>query len=229
MVRKANDRGRTELDWLRSRHTFSFGEYFDPAYLGFRTLRVINDDTVQPSHGFGTHPHRDMEILTYVITGRLKHQDSMGHGRVIEAGELQGMSAGRGITHSEFNASDSEPVHFLQIWVMPESRDLAPAYTEWKPTGDAAGALTLLASPDGAERSVLVRQDVRLYLGNLATGQGLRHPLAEGRGAWVHVIEGRLQVRDLTLEPGDGLGLDGVASLELASATSSRFLLFDLR
>ena len=207
-IRKANDRGRTKWDWLDSRHTFSFGEYFDPQHLGFRSLRVINDDLVQPGQGFGTHPHRDMEILTYVLSGQLAHRDSMGNGRTIETGELQAMSAGRGITHSEFNASEQVPVHFLQIWITPDERGLTPSYSEWKPNGPADRPLKLLASPTGADGSVRIHQDARLYLGELVAHESSRHALAPGRGAWLHLIEGRVVSGSTTLSPGDALGVE---------------------
>jgi hypothetical protein len=227
-IRKANDRGRTKWDWLDSRHTFSFGEYFDPQHLGFRSLRVINDDLVQPGQGFGTHPHRDMEILTYVLSGQLAHRDSMGNGRTIETGELQAMSAGRGITHSEFNASEQVPVHFLQIWITPDERGLTPSYSEWKPNGPADRPLKLLASPTGADGSVRIHQDARLYLGELAAHESSRHALAPGRGAWLHLIEGRVVSGSTTLSPGDALGVEEESSVEIAAQEPSRFLLFDL-
>ena len=227
-IRKANDRGRTKWDWLDSRHTFSFGEYFDPQRMGFRSLRVINDDLVQPGQGFGTHPHRDMEILTYVLSGQLAHRDSMGNGRTIEVGELQAMSAGRGITHSEFNPSDQAPVHFLQIWITPAERGLTPSYAEWKPNGPADRPLTLLASPTGADGSVRIHQDARLYLGKLAAHENSRHALAPGRGAWLHVIDGRVVCGGKTLSPGDALGVEEESVVEIAAQEPARFLLFDL-
>ena len=227
-MRRANERGRTKWDWLDSRHTFSFGEYFDPKHVGFRSLRVINDDTLQPGQGFGTHPHRDMEILTYVLSGKLAHRDSMGNGRTIEAGELQAMSAGRGITHSEFNASDTEPVHFLQIWITPTEQGLMPSYAEWKPNGRAGTGLTLLASPTGSAGSVRIHQDAELWLARLDAGQQTAHRLKPGRHAWVHVATGTVALDGHELSAGDGVAASDESEIKLAAAKPSQVLLFDL-
>jgi len=227
-IRRANERGRTRWDWLDSRHTFSFGEYLDPEHMGFRSLRVINDDTVQPGQGFGTHPHRDMEILTYVLSGKLAHRDSMDHGRTIEAGELQAMSAGRGITHSEFNASDAEPVHFLQMWIIPAERGLVPSYAEWKPTERTGGGLTLLASASGKAGSVHIHQDAELWLARLAAGEAGAHRLRPDRHVWVHVAAGKVSLDGQQLSAGDGVAVSDESEIKLVAESSSQVLLFDL-
>jgi hypothetical protein len=235
-LRPADARGRTELDWLDSRHTFSFGEYVDPGHMGYRDLRVINDDRVSPARGFGTHGHRDMEILTWVLSGELRHEDSMGHGSVIRPGELQRMSAGTGVLHSEMNPSDRAPVHLLQIWILPDRRGHAPGYeqTRFAETG-RDGRLQLLASPDGAEGSITIHQDARLYATRLGPGKALRHDLAAGRGAWVQVTHGALTLaatdapgEAVRLSAGDGASVDDAAGLALTAITDAQALLFDL-
>lgn len=227
-IRRADERGHADRGWLDSRHTFSFGEYFDAGHMGFRSLRVINEDRVAPGGGFPTHPHRDMEILSYVVSGELEHRDSMGNGRINRAGELQAMSAGRGITHSEGNASQSEPVHFLQIWIVPNERGLEPSYSEWKPAGGTAkNALTLLASPAG-NGGVSVHQDARLYLGQLEAGGELEYSTDASRGLWLQVIEGEVGVEGETLGEGDGAAIEETGVLTLRASADSRFLLFDL-
>lgn len=226
-IRRSGERGHTDIGWLDSRHSFSFGEYYDPEQVAFRSLRVINDDRVAPGMGFGTHPHRDMEILTYVITGQLQHRDSMGNGGIIKAGELQAMSAGRGVTHSEFNPSRTEPSHFLQIWIQPRERGLSPSYAEWKPRGSREG-LTLLASPDGREGSVMIHQDATLSLGVLRTGETLTHRTQPERGLWVQLIHGKLEAGGETLLPGDSLRVEQISDLALTASEPATFLLFDL-
>jgi hypothetical protein len=196
-LRPADARGHVELDWLDSRHSFSFGEYHDPAHMGFRALRVINEDLVKPARGFDTHGHRDMEILTWVLSGELRHEDSLGNGSVIRPGELQRMSAGTGVLHSERNPSDRTPVHLLQIWILPDRRGHAPGYEQTRfPETGRDGRLQLLASPDGAGGSVTIHQDARLYAVRLPPGASVRHALAQGRAAWLQVTHGALTLTE---------------------------------
>jgi redox-sensitive bicupin YhaK (pirin superfamily) len=228
-VRKAADRGGTDWGWLDSRHTFSFGDYFDPQHVGFRSLRVLNDDRVKAGAGFGTHGHRDMEILSYVLEGALEHKDSTGGGGVIRPGEIQFMRAGTGVTHSEHNASKTEPVHFLQVWIIPATRGLAPAYDQR--TFDAAAArngLVLLASKGGREGSVDVHQDADLWMARLGDGDARVHALARGRHAWVHVARGRAEVEGLDLSEGDGVAMSDEAEVRLLGRGDAEVLLFDL-
>lgn len=228
-LRKANERGRANFGWLDSRHTFSFGHYHDPKHMGFGPVRVINDDRVAPGGGFPTHPHSDMEIVTYVLDGALEHRDSLGTGSVIRPGDVQRMSAGRGIRHSEFNASKSEPVHFLQIWILPEASGLAPGY-EQKSFDDASkqGTLRLVASRDGRADSVTVHRNLDLYATLLAPGGVVTHTMEAGRGAWLHVARGTVVVNGETLDAGDGVGVSGTGALELAGkGASAEVLLFD--
>jgi quercetin 2,3-dioxygenase len=228
-VRKANERGRTDWGWLDSRHTFSFGEYFDPKHMGFRTLRVINDDRVAPGEGFGTHGHRDMEILSYVLEGGLAHKDSMGTGSVIRPGEIQMMRAGTGVTHSEYNASKTEPVHFLQIWIVPDRRGLAPAYAQKPIDREAARrGFALLASPDGREGSLRISQDVLLWLALLEDGERRELPLAQGRHAWVHVARGSASLGGESLADGDGAAVSGADAIRLAGQGPAEILVFEL-
>ena len=227
-LRPAAARGHADHGWLDTFHTFSFADYHDPAQTGFRSLRVINEDRVAPGMGFGTHPHRDMEILTYILAGRLAHKDSMGHGREIAAGQLQAMSAGTGITHSEFNPSRTEPVHLLQIWLLPDRRGHTPRYAEWSPPAEGPGALTLLASPDGREGSAAIHQDARLWLVKPDGSGALTYPLSAGRAAWVQVMRGALAVNGEQLAAGDGAAVVGVDALTLDAASGAEALLFDL-
>jgi redox-sensitive bicupin YhaK (pirin superfamily) len=226
--RPAAARGRTHLDWLDSRHTFSFGEYHDAAQMGFRALRVINDDRVEPGAGFGRHSHRDAEILSYVLEGRLEHKDSLGNGSVISAGDLQYMSAGDGVAHSEFNPSRVEGVHFLQIWLLPDESGGAPRYAEMALATPTKG-LALLASGRAREGVIALRADADVLLGRLGAGDRVEHPLAPGRGAWIHVISGEVAAAGETLGPGDGLSVEEVDRVEIASRSPSELLLFDLR
>jgi redox-sensitive bicupin YhaK (pirin superfamily) len=227
--RTSSDRGRTELGWLHSRHTFSFGNYFDPDHMGFRSLRVINDDVVEPGRGFGEHPHRDAEIFSYVIEGELEHKDSMGNGRVIKTGDLQYISAGNGVLHSEFNPSRKNPVHFLQIWLMPKETGGKPRYSEKALGKDAKpNALTLLFAGEPRDGAVEIRADADIYFGKLDAGNQLVHQSAPGRGQWVHVISGELTLLGQTLKTGDGLAIENINSLELQSQSGTEFLLFDL-
>jgi redox-sensitive bicupin YhaK (pirin superfamily) len=228
-VRSAADRGRTEWGWLDSRHTFSFGEYHDPSHMGFRSLRVINDDRVKAGAGFGTHGHRDMEILSYVLEGALAHKDSSGGGGVIRPGEIQFMRAGTGVTHSEYNDSKAEPVHFLQVWLVPDTRGLKPAYGQRAFDRDAARrGLVLLASRDGREESLQVQQDVDLWVTLLGPGESRKLALRPGRHAWVHVARGSASVNGMVLAEGDGAAVSGEDSLTLAGQQSAEVLIFDL-
>jgi quercetin 2,3-dioxygenase len=228
-VRRSEDRGHAQHGWLDSHHTFSFADYHDPAQMGFRTLRVINEDRVAPAEGFPTHAHRDMEILSYVLEGGLEHKDSLGTGSVIRPGDVQRMSAGTGVAHSEFNASPSEPVHFLQIWILPERRGLTPGY-EQKHFGEESrkGQLRLIASPDGEAGSVSIHQDVRLYSALLAPGQSVRHALAPGRHGWVQVARGAVRLGEQTLRAGDGAAISEEQAISLTADAPSEVLLFDL-
>jgi redox-sensitive bicupin YhaK (pirin superfamily) len=225
----ASERGRTRIGWLDSRHSFSFGDYYDPQHMGFRSLRVINDDRVAPGAGFGTHPHRDMEILTYVLEGALEHRDSLGTGSVIRAGDLQKMSAGTGIRHSEFNASKTEPVHFLQIWIIPDRAGLPPGYQQLSfDPHDRNGRLQLVAGNVDRDEVIRVHQDVQLYLADVGKGQRVTHTLADGRHAWLHVARGEVTVNGRSLSAGDGLQLDAAGAIEVSSDTRGEVLLFDL-
>lgn len=228
-IRKAEDRGHSNLGWLDSHHTFSFAEYYDPRHMGFADLRVINDDTVAPGRGFGTHPHRDMEIISYVLEGALEHRDSMGNGSVMRPGDVQRMTAGTGVTHSEFNHSQSEPVHFLQIWVLPDRKNHEPGYEQKHFSDDEKrGRLRLIASRDGAEGSVSLNQDARVYAGLLDGGDAARHELDEGRVAWVHVARGSIELNGNPLSAGDGASVDEPGRLEFSNPNDAEILLFDL-
>lgn len=222
-VRKAEERGKTEMDWLMSYHTFSFSEYHDPAFMGFRTLRVINEDFVEPGKGFGMHPHKDMEILTYVMKGALEHKDTMGNHSKIQAGEFQLMTAGSGVKHSEFNPSKGESVHLLQIWIAPEKKGLEPGYQQKSFPG--ADGLRLVASPDGAQGSLLIHQDAKIYLGRAKEAPA--YDLAPGRHAWVQAAQGELSVNGTKLKAGDGASLGGEGKLSFSG--TGEFLLFDLK
>lgn len=225
-LRPKKERGHTDLGWLDSWHSFSFGGYQDPRYVQFRDLRVINDDTVAPGGGFPPHPHRDMEILTYVMDGQLEHRDSLGNGSVIGAGEVQKMSAGRGIRHSEFNPSAENSLHFYQIWIYPEKEGLDPSYEQKKAPGTAG--LHLIASPQGGEAAVKMQQDVRLYLGRLGDDQALEHRLDVDRHAYVQVTRGELDLNGLKLGAGDGATVSQEELLSFRSQQPSEVLLFDL-
>ncbi|HEY5621722.1 MAG TPA: pirin family protein [Pontiella sp.] len=227
-IRKSEDRGQADHGWLKSFHTFSFASYFDPAHLEFRSLRVINEDWIQGRKGFGTHPHENMEIITYIISGTLEHRDSMGNGSVIRRGELQRMTAGTGITHSEFNPQDAE-THLLQIWICPERADLEPGYEQidfsprWKPN-----ELSLLASQFGKNDSLTIHQDVELYRAQLDAGKQLVYELSPDRHAWIQMVSGALAVNGVELMSGDGAAVKAEERLNLVATESSEFLLFDL-
>jgi quercetin 2,3-dioxygenase len=228
--RPAEARGRARFDWLDSRHTFSFGDYYDPDQMGFRALRVINDDWIEPDQGFGQHPHRDAEILSYVLEGRLQHRDSMGNGSVIEAGDLQYMSAGTGVTHSEFNPSPDERTHLLQIWILPDKSGGAPRYAERALGTDAKpNALTLLFAGVPRDGAIGIRADADVYVGKLDAGQRVEHRPAPGRGVWLHVIAGNASVGGETLGPGDGAAIEDADVIEIEARSAAEFLLFDLK
>ncbi len=228
-IRKAADRGHTNIDWLDSRHAFSFGDYYDPRHMGFGPLRVINDDRVGPGGGFGAHPHRDMEIISYIVSGALEHKDSLGTGSVIRPGDVQRVTAGTGIRHSEFNPSDTEPVHFLQIWIMPEQENLTPGYEQRTVAdGEKRNRLRLIASHDGRNESVTIHQDADVYASLLQPGQAVQHSIAGGRLAWLQLIRGTLTLNGNKLETGDGAAIEQEQQLEIAAQDESEFLLFDL-
>jgi redox-sensitive bicupin YhaK (pirin superfamily) len=228
-LRPGSERGHARHGWLDSRHTFSFAEYHDPRHMGFRALRVINEDRVQPAQGFATHGHRDMEIVTYVLEGALQHRDSLGTGSVIRPGDVQRMSAGTGIQHSEFNASRDELVHFLQIWILPETVGIAPSYEQKHFGADGAhDRLQLVGSRDGRDGSVSIHQDVSIYVGRLDAGTKLRHALEPGRHAWLQVTRGGLRLGETPLRSGDGAALSSEPALELAADDASEVLVFDL-
>ena len=227
-IRRANERGHAEHGWLDSYHTFSFADYYDQQWMGFRSLRVINDDLVMPGMGFGTHPHRDMEIITYILSGALEHKDSMGNGRVIRAGEVQYMAAGTGVQHSEFNPSQDEAVHLLQIWIQPDRKGVTPRYAEKSLANAPAGTLHLVTSKAGRDGSVAIHQDADLWLARLDAGNRVAHKLAPGRHAWVHVAEGEVSLNGTKLSGGDAAAISEEGSLELSAAKPSQVLLFDL-
>ena len=228
-VRQAEDRGIANLGWLDSRHTFSFGHYYDPRFMGFGPLRVINEDRVKPGQGFGTHGHSDMEIISYVLDGALEHKDSMGNGSVIRPGDVQRMSAGTGVRHSEFNASQTDPVHFLQIWILPEQKGIEPGYEQkFFSADDKRGRLRLIGRRDGRDGSVKIHQDANLYAAVLAEGERVRHELAAGRKAWVQVARGSVRLNHSQLKRGDGVAFEGPAELELTGASDTEVLLFDM-
>jgi redox-sensitive bicupin YhaK (pirin superfamily) len=228
-IRPAEERGRTDWGWLDSRHTFSFGEYHDPRHMGFRSLRVINDDRVSAGAGFGTHSHRDMEIFSCVLEGALEHQDSAGGGGVIRPGEIQFMRAGTGVSHSERNASKTEPVHFLQIWVVPDTRGLLPRYDQ-RPFDQAAASkgFVLLASKDGRDGSIQVHQDLGLWIARVAEGDERAHDLGPGRHAWLHVARGGIALFGHALAEGDGAAVSEEARIQLTGRGDAEVLLFDL-
>jgi redox-sensitive bicupin YhaK (pirin superfamily) len=228
-VRRAEDRGHADHGWLDSHHTFAFADYYDPAHMGFRNLRVINEDRVQPGQGFGTHPHRDMEIISYVLEGAIEHRDSMGNGSVIRPGDVQRMTAGTGVTHSEFNGSKQDVVHFLQIWILPAKRGIEPGY-EQKTFSDEerAGRLRLVASPDGEGGSITLHADARLFSGRFGQGERARYDLAAGRHAWVQVTRGRVKVGGQELAAGDGAAVSDEAAVQLEGVDGAEVLVFDL-
>lgn len=228
-IRKADERGQADFGWLKARYTFAFNRYYDPAHVRFRSLRVMNEDVIAAGRGFGTHPHDNMEIVTYVLSGALEHRDSMGNGEVLRPGEFQRMTAGTGITHSEFNPSADEPTHLYQIWLLPEREGLEPSYEQkrFDTTGRLNG-LQLVASPDAAQNSLKIHQDVRIYLADLEPGHQLNYKLAHGRHAWMQVLHGQIDVNGHSLATSDGAAISEESSLELQSAPGAKIMLFDL-
>jgi hypothetical protein len=228
-IRKAADRGHTKIDWLDSRHSFSFGDYYDPQHMGFGPLRVINDDRVAPGGGFGAHPHRDMEIITYIVSGAVEHKDSLGTGSVIRPGDVQRMTAGSGIRHSEFNPSKTQPVHFLQIWIEPDQKNLTPSYKQRTLSQtERLGGPRLIASQDGRDESVTIHQDVDVYASLLEPGQAVRHSIRGGRSAWLQLIRGSIALNGQQLQAGDGAAIEQEQKLEITAQDESELLLFDL-
>jgi redox-sensitive bicupin YhaK (pirin superfamily) len=228
-IRRAEQRGHAEHGWLDSRHTFSFADYYDPRFMGFGPLRVINEDRVQPGQGFGTHSHRDMEIISYVLEGALEHRDSIGNGSVLKPGFVQRMTAGTGVRHSEFNHSSTELVHFLQIWIVPERTSLPPGYEEREfKEADRVGKLRLIASHDGRDGSVTVHQDVDLYASVLAAGATVEHVPRSGRKIWIQVARGVIDANDETLRAGDGAAMLDEPRLTIRAAAPAEILLFDM-
>lgn len=222
-------RGQSRTGWLDSRHTFSFADYHDPRQMGFRSLRVINEDRVIPGAGFPRHGHRDMEIISYVLDGALEHRDSLGNGTVIRPGDVQRMSAGTGILHSEFNPSKTEPLHFLQIWIIPKETGLSPGYEQKAfPIGQRRGRMQLVASPDGRDGAVTLHQDARLYIANLAAGERVSHEAERGRGLWLQLARGIVAVNGTEMREGDGAAIEAEPALAVAAETDAEFLLFDL-
>ena len=227
-IRKANERGHASHGWLDSYHSFSFADYYDPQWVGYRSLRVINDDLVMPGMGFGTHPHHNMEIITYVLSGQLEHKDSMGNGRVIRPGEVQYMSAGSGVRHSEFNPSKTEASHFLQIWIMPDAQGVKPSYAEKSLREAPTGKFHLVTSKAGRDGSIAIRQDADLWLARLDAGQQVTQSLAANRHAWLHVAEGEVVLNGKTLVTGDAAAVSEETKLEISANKPSHVLLFDL-
>ncbi len=229
VIRKSEERGAVDIGWLNSKHTFSFGHYYDPAHMGVGPLRVINEDRVEPGAGFEPHGHSDMEIISYVLDGALEHKDSIGTGSVIRPGEVQRMSAGTGIRHSEFNHSKQAPVHFLQIWILPERERLEPSY-EQKPFGEneKRGRLRLVGSRDGRDGSVTIHQDVDLYATVLADGESVTHALPQGRKGWVQVARGSVRLNEQPLHAGDGVAIEGAVTITLTGASDTEVLLCDM-
>ena len=228
-IRPSNERGGGDYGWLNTRHSFSFDQYYDPKHMGFRSLRVINEDVVAPGGGFPTHPHRDMEIITYVLQGALEHKDSLGTGSIIRPGDGQRMSAGRGIRHSEANASETDAVHLLQIWIMPSKAGIEPSYEQKAfPEVEKRGKLRVIASPDGREGSVSIHQDAGLYVSLLAPGQQVTHEMKPGRYAWLQVAKGVIELNGKVLKQGDGAAVQDESKLTIKGVEEAEVLLFDL-
>ena len=228
-IRPADDRGLANLGWLNSRHTFSFGHYYDPQFMGFGPLRVINEDRVKPSQGFGTHGHSDMEIISYVLDGALEHKDSLGTGSIIRPGDVQRMTAGTGVRHSEYNASSTDPVHFLQIWIIPEKNGLEPSYEQKAFSDDEKRSqLRLVGSRDGRDGSVTIHQDVDLYASLLRANDSVSYELGEDRNGWVQVARGSVRLDDNELSAGDGVALKGARTLTFEGVDDAEILLFDM-
>ena len=228
-IRRSEERGGGDYGWLNTRHSFSFDQYYDPGFMGFRSLRVINEDWVQPGHGFPMHPHRDMEIITYLLEGVLEHKDSMGNGSIIRPGDGQRMSAGKGIQHSEANPSQTDPAHLLQIWILPERRGIEPEYEQKEfPSAEKRGKLRLIASPDGTAGSVTIHQEANLYVSLLRPGDRVQHNLAKGRYGWLQVARGSVDLNGERLQQGDGAAISDQPKLEIEGREDAEILLFDL-
>jgi redox-sensitive bicupin YhaK (pirin superfamily) len=228
-IRRSNERGGGDFGWLNTRHTFSFDQYHDPRFMGFRSLRVINEDHVAPAEGFPMHPHRDMEIITYVLQGELEHKDSMGNGSIIRPGDGQRMSAGSGVRHSEANPSHSNPVHLLQIWILPERRGIEPSYEQKSfAESEKRGQLRQIAGPDGKDGSVTIHQDARLFVSLLAPGQEVTHQLAQRRYAWIQIAKGAVELNGKLLNQGDGAAIENESELKIKGKEEAEVLLFDL-
>lgn len=228
-VRKAEERGHADHGWLDTYHTFSFAGYQDPEYTRFHALRVMNEDVVQPGQGFGTHPHRDMEIVTYVLEGALEHKDSMGNGEVLRAGEFQRMSAGSGITHSEFNPSETEPVHLYQIWLFPELKGIEPSYEQKRfPDNEQHNQLRLVASPGAEQGALSIHQNAQIYLSQIEQGKSVSHSIAFGRHAWLQVLRGSVLLNEVPLNTSDGAGISDVQELKIQATDNAEIMLFDL-
>ncbi len=228
-IRRSNERGGGDCGWLNTRHTFSFDQYYDPQWMGFRSLRVINEDVVAPGSGFPTHPHRDMEIITYVLSGKLEHQDSLGTGSIILPGDGQRMTAGSGIRHSEFNPSTKESVHLLQIWILPERRGIEPSYEQKSfVEAEKRGKLRLIASRDGEDGSVRINQDAKLFVSLLGPGEIVTHTLEKNRHAWVQIAKGEVEINGEKLQQGDGVAISNEAKLSITGTKDSEVLVFDM-
>ncbi len=228
-VRRSADRGAVDMGWLNAKHSFSFGDYYDPEHMGFGKLRVINEDRIEPAQGFGTHGHKDMEIVTYMIDGALEHKDSMGNGSVIRSGEVQRMSAGTGVMHSEFNHSGAELAHLLQIWILPERSGITPGWEEKVfSADDKRNRLRLIASRDAREGSLRIHQSLDLYATVLDEGESVAHAFDEDRQGWIQVVNGQISVNDSSLEAGDGAAIENVSELKITAVSDSEFLLFDM-
>ncbi len=228
-IRKAADRGHADHGWLNAYHTFSFASYYDPDHMGFRALKVMNEDRVQPGMGFATHGHRDMEIITYVLSGALEHKDSLGNGEVLRPGEFQRMSAGTGVRHSEFNPSSSDPVHLYQIWLLPRTNGIQPSYEQkFYSDSEKQGQLRLVASPDGADGSLTIHQDARVFLSILNPGESVQHPLGLGRHAWLQVLRGSVTANGTRLATSDGLAISDELALTVTGEAPAEVMLFDL-
>ena len=228
-IRRASDRGHQDHGWLNTYHTFSFADYYDPQHMGFRSLRVINEDHIQAGMGFGTHAHRDMEIFSFIVSGAIAHQDSMGNERVLEPDDIQLMSAGTGVTHSEFNPSKTEPLHLLQIWIEPNQRGLTPSYTEWRPDETTrASSDVVVISPDGRDNSAIIHSDAIVRRLRLAAGEAVTQEVSRGRGLWLQVIHGDVQIGDVQLSAGDGASSEVAGSYRITADTTTEALLFDL-
>lgn len=229
LLRPSETRGEADFGWLKSKHSFSFGSYFDPNHIGFGALRVINEDRVAPSAGFPTHPHQNMEIISYIVSGGLEHKDSLGTGSVIRPGELQRMSAGSGVRHSEYNHSDTDPVHFLQIWIVPEADGLKPSYEQKAfPDAERRDTLKLIGSRNGREGSVVIHQHVDLWASHLSADKSVSFDIKPDRKVWLQIVKGKLSVDGLSMAAGDGLGLLDAGKIDLVAQENSEFLLFDL-